>query len=193
MRKIIFCSLIFPASLLLFTLSANSQTVEEGDFRLAVVCNSCHGGEGLSSGAYIPTIKGQSKDYLVRVMNEFKDGSRHVTLMQPIIKGYSSDQILGVAVWFSKMKWEQSPQKNDVKKAAFGKKLSEDCLGCHNSEAASYVPNIRGQQSKYLNNALLEYKNKLRGTSDAVLEMDMVLDMKNEEMEAVSEYLGSLK
>lgn len=194
MRKIIFCLLMLPTSLLMLSaLSANSQTTTTDDFRLAVVCNSCHGEKGLASGAYIPTIKGQSKDYLVNVMNGLKDGSRHATLMQPLLKGYSEDKIAGVAMWFDKMNWEKSTQKIDMKKAELGKKLAEDCMGCHNNEAASYVPKINGQQAKYLNNAMLEYKNKMRGESDTVIEMSIVIDMKNEELEALAEYFGSLK
>ena len=67
---------------------------------LAAACAMCHGTGGVSQGG-IPTIAGQSRDFLELGLRDFRDGKRPATIMQQIAKGYSDEEIGALAAYFS--------------------------------------------------------------------------------------------
>jgi cytochrome subunit of sulfide dehydrogenase len=69
---------------------------------LAGNCENCHGTNGYSSGG-IPSIGGQSRKKLIFSMNKYADDSKG-SVMGKIIRGYSKDDILLLAKYFSKQK-----------------------------------------------------------------------------------------
>ena len=45
---------------------------------LAATCTACHGTDGISVGGVPPSLAGQSKDYLLQQLNDFKNGKRQI-------------------------------------------------------------------------------------------------------------------
>lgn len=72
--------------------------------RYASTCASCHGTNGVPRGEVVPGLAGQSKDYIVNTMKEFKQGKRQATIMHQIAKGYSEEQIDLLAAYFAAQK-----------------------------------------------------------------------------------------
>jgi sulfide dehydrogenase cytochrome subunit len=70
---------------------------------IAASCTSCHGTNGVSQGG-APTLAGQSKESLVRKMQDFKAGRTPATIMHQLAKGYSDQQIDLAAGWFAAQK-----------------------------------------------------------------------------------------
>ena len=70
---------------------------------LAATCANCHGTNGMSRGE-VESLAGQTKEELVRKMQEFKAGKRPATIMQQLAKGYTDEQIDLVAGWFATQK-----------------------------------------------------------------------------------------
>ena len=71
---------------------------------LAATCFTCHGTDGRSVGGIPPSLAGQSKEYLVQQMKDFKSGKRPATVMQQQAKGYTDEQIERIAGYFSGLK-----------------------------------------------------------------------------------------
>ena len=69
---------------------------------LSLSCTSCHGTYGISPGT-IPTIYGKSREYIIKTMNEFRNGERDSTVMKRIAKGYSDREIYLIANYFSSL------------------------------------------------------------------------------------------
>ena len=69
---------------------------------LSLSCTSCHGTYGISPGT-IPTIYGKSRKYIIKTMNEFRNGERDSTVMKHIVKGYSDKEIFLIANYFSSL------------------------------------------------------------------------------------------
>jgi sulfide dehydrogenase cytochrome subunit len=67
---------------------------------LAAACAMCHGTDGISQGG-IPTIAGQSRNYLEMQLQDFRAGKRPATIMQQITKGYTDEEIGALAAYFS--------------------------------------------------------------------------------------------
>jgi cytochrome subunit of sulfide dehydrogenase len=70
---------------------------------LAAACANCHGTNGASVQG-MPYLAGQSRDYIVERMREFKTGKRPSTVMHQIARGYTDAQIEAMASYFSAQK-----------------------------------------------------------------------------------------
>jgi cytochrome subunit of sulfide dehydrogenase len=71
---------------------------------LAATCTACHGTDGISVGGVPPSLAGQSKDYLLQQMKDFKAGKRPATIMQQHARGYSDEQLERIAAYFAAVK-----------------------------------------------------------------------------------------
>jgi cytochrome subunit of sulfide dehydrogenase len=70
---------------------------------VAATCANCHGTNGTSQGG-TESLAGQSKDDIVRKMQEFKAGTKPGTIMPQLAKGYTDAQIELAAGWFATQK-----------------------------------------------------------------------------------------
>jgi cytochrome c553 len=69
----------------------------------AASCASCHGITGQAQPG-MPSLVGQSKDDLVRKMQDYKNGRLPATLMHQLAKGYTDEQIDAIAAYFAAQK-----------------------------------------------------------------------------------------
>ena len=69
---------------------------------LAATCANCHGTEGRTiQGSAVPGIAGMPREYMVRQLRAFRDGSRPATVMHQIAKGFSEPQLDAIATYFA--------------------------------------------------------------------------------------------
>jgi cytochrome c553 len=72
---------------------------------LAATCANCHGTEGRTTdGSAVPSLAGMPRDYMLKQMAAFKDGSRPATVMHQLAKGLTQQQIDTVATYFAALK-----------------------------------------------------------------------------------------
>jgi cytochrome c553 len=64
-------------------------------------CNRCHGRAEGESKLALPSLNGQKRDYLVRVMQEYRDDDRGSSMMHKMSSGYSDELIEQLADWYS--------------------------------------------------------------------------------------------
>ena len=134
---------------------------------LADTCAGCHGVDGVSGGPAIPTIAGKSAEYLNTVMEQYKTGERHATIMNRIAKGYSEAEIALMADHFAALPYKAASQSTDKGKVKAGKKLyKKNCGKCHDengSLADDDAGILAGQWLPYLQFTMTDYKE---GRSD---------------------------
>jgi sulfide dehydrogenase cytochrome subunit len=68
---------------------------------LAATCFTCHGTDGRSVGGVPPSLAGQNRDYLLKQLQEFRDGKRPATIMHQHAKGYTDEQLKLIADYFA--------------------------------------------------------------------------------------------
>ena len=68
---------------------------------IAATCTACHGTDGRSVNSVPPSLAGQNKDYLLKQMQEFRDGKRPATIMHQHAKGYTNEQLELIAGYFA--------------------------------------------------------------------------------------------
>ena len=67
----------------------------------AVICQACHGVEGISPNELWPNLAGQKEGYLIKQMKAFRDGVRSDPLMSPMSKALTDTDIENIAAFFS--------------------------------------------------------------------------------------------
>jgi cytochrome c553 len=82
--------------------SLNHQTPNAQYARsLAATCFTCHGTEGRSVNGVPPSLAGLNKDYLLKQMQDFREGKRPATIMHQHAKGYTNEQLDLIAAYFA--------------------------------------------------------------------------------------------
>lgn len=65
-------------------------------------CSLCHG-PGLKGIGEIPGIAGKTPSYTMRQLWDFKQGTRHSTLMQPMMEKLTADDMLNVSAYLASL------------------------------------------------------------------------------------------
>ncbi len=131
---------------------------------LARTCNNCHGTGGVSVGHSMPSIAGLSESYLKNILMEWKTGARASANMTRLIKGYTDDEIAGLAAYYAKLPWKAQPQSVAADIMAKGKDATERCETCHGATGGQPddkdTPMLAGQWAKYMELELMKYRDE---------------------------------
>lgn len=82
--------------------SAGSVTgVGEQTTEIIAKCDRCHGPTVGESTMVVPVLHGQKPEYLLRVMQEYRDGLRGSTMMHKMSAGYSDGVLAEIAEYYA--------------------------------------------------------------------------------------------
>lgn len=153
-------SRVLAATLLLLSLPALAADLANGQ-RLNKSCALCHGlhGQG-ASGKLSPRIAGLPREYIVKAMKDYVNGTRAYPLMVKTsqLDKFSDRDFEDVAAYLSSLdlssdeRFNIQPAFGDAKK---GKKVyKSDCRNCHNRDGygkpSKEAPPLAGQHPAYL-------------------------------------------
>jgi sulfide dehydrogenase cytochrome subunit len=172
-------------------------------------CFACHGKDGVSIEAEVPSIASYSEDYFTYSLElyqkkerpcveaEYHTGSKkgQKTSMCEIVKGMSESEIERMSEYFAKQKFVRSRQTYDVELAKQGEEIhSNKCDECHSKAGSSPEDNagfLGGQKMDYLREQIKFVRNGERFTSKKMrLRLQALGDG---ELEAVVHYYGSIQ
>jgi cytochrome c553 len=86
-----------------YSVQAAGSLTDSGEELDSVVakCNRCHGRAAGESSLAVPALNGQKRDYLVRVMKEYRDDDRGSSMMHKMSSSYSDELIEQLADWYA--------------------------------------------------------------------------------------------
>ncbi len=183
---------------LLYTLAAFGMTVaglsqaSPAVEALARTCNNCHGANGVSAGVSMPSIGGLPESYLKNVMLEWKGGKRYSATMARLIKGYTEEEIAGLAAHFAKQPWVPVAQKTDPKLVERGRQATQACVGCHGPTGKALMPgtpNLNGQVARYIELEMRKYQDE--AVSMPGMMRMIAKQVKPEDLEAIAHFYAS--
>lgn len=64
-------------------------------------CERCHGRSTSESTLVVPALRGQKPDYLLKVMQEYRDEERGSSMMHKMSSGYSDELLRQLADWYA--------------------------------------------------------------------------------------------
>lgn len=169
--------------------------------RVASQCGTCHGVEGLATSPVFPSLAGQNREYLVKQLQDFKQGRRKSETMQPQVTELSEAEIAGLAAYFAG-KPARVHRVSDADLLPVGRYIYAKgnaysgvpaCAGCHGETAhgTQQLPRLAGQNARYLLLQLKEFNLRTRTNDNEA--MHLVASRLTElEAKAVADYLSQL-
>lgn len=168
------------------------------------ICAACHMPDGNSVIPANPKLAGQHAEYISKQLSNFKSGQRKNAIMMGMAAGLSPEDMDNVGAWFESQKPAAEGAK-DKELAELGQKLYRGgkpgqgvpaCAGCHSPTGAgipAQYPRLAGQHTEYVLNQLKTFKSGERANGNAAQMMTIAGRLSDKEMEAVAEYVASLK
>ena len=150
-----------------------------GDMRK---CIKCHGEDGNSTRAGMPSLTAQDPEYFVSAMMAYVDGSRNHSLMGRLVKELDETTIRQMGTFYAVQEPTQTETlgEGDIN---VGRRLSAECAACHGEDgnaAKPSMPTLAGQDAKYFIKGMNHYKNgerqhqKMFEAVEQLSEQDMV-------------------
>ncbi|NCA70085.1 MAG: cytochrome c, class I [Sphingobacteriia bacterium] len=186
--------LVLFAATLCWLLALEARAAPPEIRGLVATCQQCHGEDGVSAGATMPSIAGQPESYLRMVMQEWRTGTRFSTVMGSLLAGFDEDQINAMAAYFAALPWTPAAQELDSDLVAQGKIPAGRCARCHGLRGSKprteETPYINGQRVEYLDLVLLKYRDEGLTFSHEKMQ-ESVRKLKAEDLTAVSTFFAS--
>lgn len=160
---------------------------------LSQTCLGCHGVSGYRN-AYpnyeVPKLWGQSPDYIVAALQEYRAGERAHPTMHAQASTLSDQDMADIASYFGgePLRRAATPASARTPPAA-----AAVCVACHGADGVGIVPqypSLAGQHPDYLVQALREYKD---GERKNPVMASMSLPVTEQNMWIVAEYYASLR
>jgi len=83
-------------------LKPTTSTVGTPPPKVAQLCVSCHGKDGVGITGDYPTLTGQHADYLARALTEYQKGDRKNAVMPSFMTGVSAAEIQEIAEYYAR-------------------------------------------------------------------------------------------
>jgi cytochrome c553 len=171
----------------------------------APACAQCHAFTGGSDGSgAFPRIAGQSALYLSRQLRDFVSGVRSNSIMSPIARALSSDNIEDVAAYYANVEARFPPLANpEPQLVKRGKELAESgntakgipaCGACHGAGGVGEsptVPYLAGQYAHYTAFELQMWQRGFRRNSPTTMTLFSKL-LDDQEIAALAAYYQQL-
>lgn len=105
-------SILVIASVLLALLGPAAQAAGDAAAgrRKAVQCQTCHGLDGLSKIPEAPNLAGQPEVYLVKSLNDFRQGVRKNEMMSIVSQALSDADVADLAVYYAAIEISVTPK-----------------------------------------------------------------------------------
>jgi len=173
-----------------------------GEEKVAV-CGACHGADGNSLVTSFPKLAGQSELYLIKQMNDIRDGHRDVPQMAGLLSSLSAQDIADIAAYYSVQ--TGSIGATDPAMVALGRLIyragnaAKDvaaCTACHSPTGAGNpqagFPALSGQHTDYIIAQLKAFRTETRTNDKAAIMRQVAALMSDKEIEAVASYIQGL-
>lgn len=184
---------LLPAALVLalgvLPVGAVAQSIDEK----AQVCAGCHGDKGIPPQKTWPVIWGQQQGYLYLQLRDFKSGARKSDIMGPLAQSLERADMQALALYFSQKPWPDLQQPRAAADVAARAQKANDsvvCTSCHQNGflGDSTQPRLAGQTKEYLQQSMLDFRNKSRGNNPGMT--DLMLAISEQDIADLAAYLA---
>ena len=182
----------------------------------AAACGGCHGADGNSPAASFPKLAGLGEKYLIKQMQDIRDGARPVVEMTGQLDNMSEEDIADIAAYYDSQNRQLSGAR-DITLAGsdmtadevlrFGERVYRggnietgvsSCTGCHspsgNGNTPAGYPALGGQHADYIEKQLRLFRNNERtNDGESKVMQGVAAQMNDKEIKAVANYISGLK
>jgi cytochrome c553 len=169
----------------------------------SVLCQGCHGEEGISIEGMAPKLAGQYAKYIVKQLRNFQTGTRVHEIMSAVAQTISDDDLADIAAYFaSREKMKGDGHDNELGKKLFlhgdMSRMMVACVNCHGvngkgkSPSNPVFPVLGGQHKDYLRGQLINFRDGDRGNSPGGVMNIITQKLTDQELDALADYISGL-
>ena len=154
-----------------------------------LVCNTCHGDNGVPKSAAAPIIWGLQENYLLKQLRDFQTKSRDNDVMTWMATALTEAELAPAAAFFAKKGWPA--RRANVASAAPPSSIAV-CQICHQQDLVGGLtgPRLAGQSYEYLVEAMDRFaKGQRKNNADMAGIMQAISPA---DREAMARYISSL-
>ncbi len=170
---------------------------------LSQTCVACHNVDGNSVSPIWPKLAGQHADYLVKQLQDFKQGKRINAQMTAMVASLSDQDMADLAAYYASQKIKTGSAKPEliesgqqIYRAGDSQAGIPACMACHGPAGAgnpgAHYPSVAGQHAAYTATQLKAFKSEERNNDENNVMRSITGPMTNAQIEAVSEYIQGL-
>ncbi|HEB82653.1 MAG TPA: cytochrome c4 [Gammaproteobacteria bacterium] len=172
----------------------------------AAACGGCHGMDGNSPTSSYPKLAGQNEAYIAKQVKDFKaNDKRQNAIMFGMVAALTEEDAADIGAYFQSQT-VASTAPFDESKLARGRELYKGgdlqkgipaCQGCHGPTGAGVAgiayPRVGGQYPEYTLAQLKAFKDGSRSNDPKSLMRSIVAKLSADDMEALANYMASIK
>lgn len=186
---------------------------EAGKQQVAV-CGACHGADGNSAAPTFPKLAGQGERYLLKQMQDIRDGKRPVPTMAGQLTAKSDEDLADIAAFYASQ--AGSGGQADENLVELGARVYRGgvadrgvaaCTACHGARgdgnAPAGFPALAGQHADYVADQLRKFRSGAENTleqdpnarvndGDARMMRDIAAGMSDNQIKAVASFVAGL-
>jgi cytochrome c553 len=182
--------------------AAARPDLTQGQQKFAAACAACHGPDGNSGVPANPKLANQHADYLIKQLQEFKNGKRPSPIMQPFASQLSDADMKNISHWVAAQKPKPGFARNKdlvalgerIYRGGIGERQVAACAGCHSpngSGVPAQFPRLSGQHADYTVAQLVAFRDGARMNS--LMMSQVAAKLNDREIRAVADYIAGLR
>tara|TARA_B110000483_G_C18146125_1_gene523537 strand:+ start:150 stop:725 length:576 start_codon:yes stop_codon:yes gene_type:complete len=169
----------------------------------SALCSTCHGADGNSELSINPKLAGQSANYIVKQLMDYKSGARANATMAAMVGNLSPQDMQDIAAWYSSN--EVTLSGADAEILELGQRIYRGgnkelgvmaCAGCHSptgsGNAPAGFPSLSGQHVDYTLGQLKNFRSGARANDNSSMMRSVVERLTDKELEALASYVSGL-
>jgi len=192
LRAVTLLALLTAATQASFGVAAESAVSEALRERIRI-CSSCHGEDGNSSTAGIPSISGQPRIFIENQLVLFREGLRDVPRKQPAVASLSDREISTIASVFAASPVRTLPGPANQALTQQGRALAQKlgCQTCHlpDFRGREQIPRLARQREDYLVEAMTALRDYRRPSGDTIMAVSLS-GVTDADIKALAHYLA---
>ena len=157
------------------------------------VCATCHGADGTSLRANVPSIAGQPRLFLEHQLILFREGLRQSKEMTPQAETLTDPEIEAIAQHYARLEPRIGAAPTDRALYERGRSLAKAgrCGTCHlpDFSGRQQMPRLAGQREDYLAQTLRGYRDQTRGGADTTMN-DIMREAADGDIDALAHFLS---
>ncbi|HRF42923.1 MAG TPA: c-type cytochrome [Candidatus Competibacteraceae bacterium] len=170
----------------------------------STTCAACHSADGNSVNPQYPKLAGQSADYLLKQLQDYKSGARANPIMAGMVAPLSPQDMEDLSAYFASQQITRSaadPALAPAGEAIFrGGNLTSGvsaCMACHGptgaGNPAAKFPAVAAQHAEYAEIQLKAFRAMERANDAGQMMRSIAGKMTDMEIKAVSSYIQGLQ
>lgn len=160
------------------------------------VCSVCHGPQGNSQTALIPSLAGQPKLFIENQLVLIREGLRDIPQMKGLMDGVKDTEIVALANYFSAQTPAKVTARHDPATYQRGQQLSQKmlCGTCHlpDYSGRQQIPRLAGQDEPFLLFAMKQFRDHPGLGRDTVMAASLY-GLKDPELADLAHFLRHFK